>query len=250
MYGLMSLHKERNLKMPIETGNTISEFEITWPLSTDPQSEGDDHLRLIKSLLRAQFPGANGLGFEEAITATEAEINFLSGLTGNVQDQIDGLKTGLNAPAGTAIPFYNAAPPAGWAIQPATEDNMLRAVTVGGGTSGGSDSPISLSLAHTHTTADTVLTEAQMPVHNHGYKDRYYAERASDVAAATVKESMGGHNSGFGSGSTDLDNNTYLYLQATSDNKGGGGAHNHGATSSALTTWTPKYSNVIIGVKL
>lgn len=38
--------------MPLETGTTIAELNELWPLGSDPKSEGDDHLRLIKSVLQ------------------------------------------------------------------------------------------------------------------------------------------------------------------------------------------------------
>lgn len=75
--------------MPLETGATIAELDDTWPESGDLIPAGDDHLRLIKSVLKTQFPGAGGDGFSIPITAEEAEINHLSGVTSNVQTQIN-----------------------------------------------------------------------------------------------------------------------------------------------------------------
>jgi hypothetical protein len=48
------------------------------PLATDPISQGDDHLRLIKSVLQAQFSGLSGT---TAVTADGAEMNLLDGCT-------------------------------------------------------------------------------------------------------------------------------------------------------------------------
>ena len=42
--------------MGIETGNYISALVRTNPLSSDPVSEGDDHLQLIKKILQKTFP--------------------------------------------------------------------------------------------------------------------------------------------------------------------------------------------------
>jgi hypothetical protein len=42
--------------MALETGSYIHELTITNPISTDPKSQGDDHLRLIKTVLRTHFP--------------------------------------------------------------------------------------------------------------------------------------------------------------------------------------------------
>ena len=42
--------------MALETGNYISALVRTNPLSSDPVSEGDDHLQLIKKILQKTFP--------------------------------------------------------------------------------------------------------------------------------------------------------------------------------------------------
>lgn len=77
--------------MPIETGTTISELDQSWPLSGDNIQEGDNHVRLLKAILKDQFPGTAGNGFAKAITATEDQINFLVGVTSSIQDQFDAI---------------------------------------------------------------------------------------------------------------------------------------------------------------
>jgi hypothetical protein len=39
--------------MPVETATNINALNPLWPLGTDPRSEGDDHLRMIKTVLQA-----------------------------------------------------------------------------------------------------------------------------------------------------------------------------------------------------
>jgi hypothetical protein len=46
--------------MPLETSTTIAGLNALWPTGTDPKSEGDDHLRLIKEVLQLTFPNADG----------------------------------------------------------------------------------------------------------------------------------------------------------------------------------------------
>lgn len=75
--------------MPIETGTVIEDLDSLWPLGGDGITQGDDHIRFVKAILKTQFPGVDGLGFKIPITATEAEINNLTGVTGDVQDQLD-----------------------------------------------------------------------------------------------------------------------------------------------------------------
>ena len=38
--------------MPLETGTKISDLNANWPLGSDPKSQGDDHIRLIKTVLQ------------------------------------------------------------------------------------------------------------------------------------------------------------------------------------------------------
>lgn len=82
--------------MGLETVTYISDLNPLWPLGAlpDRKSEGDNHLRNIKSSLLNTFAAITG-----AVTATHVEINYLSGVTSNVQVQ-------LNAKAPTASPTF------------------------------------------------------------------------------------------------------------------------------------------------
>ena len=59
--------------MGIETADYISELVDTNPVVGDPVGEGDDHLRLIKTVLKTQFSGLAGT---TAIASSEAELNY------------------------------------------------------------------------------------------------------------------------------------------------------------------------------
>ena len=64
--------------MGLEAGTYISDLNASNPVgASDPKSQGDNHLRLIKSCLLASFPGITG-----AMTATHTELNYLDGVTG------------------------------------------------------------------------------------------------------------------------------------------------------------------------
>lgn len=45
--------------MPLETGTYINDLDSSNPAATDLKSQGDDHLRLIKDVLRNTFPNAD-----------------------------------------------------------------------------------------------------------------------------------------------------------------------------------------------
>ncbi|RKX64414.1 MAG: hypothetical protein DRP42_06410, partial [Tenericutes bacterium] len=80
--------------MSIEITSTISGLDLALPLDTDPVSEGNNHLQLIKSVLQTQFPGVNGDGFNIPITSNEEELNNLIGSRNNIQNQIDNIVSG------------------------------------------------------------------------------------------------------------------------------------------------------------
>lgn len=46
--------------MTIESGTSIGDLDPTKPGPSDPKAEGDDHLRLIKSILKITFPAFTG----------------------------------------------------------------------------------------------------------------------------------------------------------------------------------------------
>ena len=164
----------------------------------------------------------------------------------------------LIAPSGTVLLFRSATPPVGWVQQSGDlNDRMLRLVdptstnpSDAGGIVSGSDSPSSFSGDHTHATSNHSLSITEIPLHRHGYKDRYYAEIASNVSGAGFKETMSfNYNAKLGSGNTDADNDTFLYIDADTDLTGGSTGHNHGDTASDGVTFTPRYANIISAVK-
>lgn len=70
----------------------IKDMVVTNPSSTDPKSQGDDHLRGIKDTLATQF-GSFTVG--TALTMTETELN-------NAIDQLPVLETNIATTSGTA----------------------------------------------------------------------------------------------------------------------------------------------------
>ena len=64
--------------MALESGTYISQLNSSNPTTSDDVAEGDDHLRLIKAVLKNQFSGLTGT---TAISSSEAELNILDGVT-------------------------------------------------------------------------------------------------------------------------------------------------------------------------
>src|SRR5262245_7878303 len=45
--------------MGLEAGTWVSDLDVNNPVAGDPRNQGDDHLRLIKSVLKNTFPNAS-----------------------------------------------------------------------------------------------------------------------------------------------------------------------------------------------
>ena len=67
--------------MGLETGTFIDSLNSSNPAAGDPVNEGDDHIRLVKSTVKATFPNISG-----AVTSTQAELNLLDGVTANTTE--------------------------------------------------------------------------------------------------------------------------------------------------------------------
>lgn len=70
--------------MPLETGTYISDLNASNPAATDFLDRADDHMRLIKSTIKATFPNISG-----AVTPTHTELNYVDGVTSAIQTQLD-----------------------------------------------------------------------------------------------------------------------------------------------------------------
>ncbi len=67
--------------MGLETGTYIDSLNSSNPTASDAVSEGDDHIRLIKSTVKATFPNISN-----AVTSTHTELNLLDGVTANTTE--------------------------------------------------------------------------------------------------------------------------------------------------------------------
>lgn len=214
--------------MGLETATSIADLNAGWPLGLDSVTQGDNHLRVIKAVLKAIFPGAGGQGLASPLNVTEAEFNALAGVTGNIESRL----TAATFPAGTVMPFYQAAAPTGWTLVTANHDYMMRVVNSGGGTSGGSDSPIlnNKVASHTHNASGTstgiagahthTVTPGQVIAPNYGGAGNIYGGTGSVEVATITTGSSGDHSHDLGA-------------LTISENTG-------------AANWTPKYLNIIL----
>lgn len=100
--------------MALETATYINGLVSTNPVSTDPKSQGDDHIRLLKSTILATWPNITGV-----VTPTHTELNYVDGVTSAIQTQLDA-KAPLASPGLTGTPT---------APTPGTGDNSTKLAT-------------------------------------------------------------------------------------------------------------------------
>jgi len=226
--------------MPLEASTYLEGLRDDYPLSGDPVNQGDDHLTLIKRVLKATFPGIDGNGFKKAITTTEDELNFSSGLTGNIQVQldalttrIDGVEASLPAPSGTRMLFAQASVPTGWSPYITdTDDKYIRINDAGGGGFGGSfDWMDAINLSF--TVDGHALSIPEMPAHAHDLKSSVVGNNYSDEGYPHFLNSGAAGVAGF------------------IESEGGGATHTHGLTdaSTSAVAFRPTYFDVIVGEK-
>lgn len=75
--------------MALETGTYISDLVATNPTSTDPKSQGDDHIRLVKSTIKATFPNITG-----AVSSTQDQLNGIDTVQRDTAKNSSGVNIG------------------------------------------------------------------------------------------------------------------------------------------------------------
>lgn len=125
--------------MALENAQYVSQLNVANPLSTDTVSQADDHLRLIKSVLKNTFPNLNS-----AVTSTADQLNspVPSGFIGMWSGAIAAIPTGWFLCDGT-----NGTP------------NLKDRFIVGAGDS--------YAVGAIGGAASVTLTESQIPSHSH-----------------------------------------------------------------------------------
>ncbi len=136
--------------MGLETATYITDLVSTNPLGTDSKAQGDNHIRLLKEVLKTQFPSLGSA----AVTATAAEINLLAG---GIFDII--------YPVGTIYESTSSANPSTYFTGTTWARYGNGRVTVGQDSSDGSFD----SVNDTGGAKTVALTSAQMPSHTHSF---------------------------------------------------------------------------------
>jgi hypothetical protein len=71
--------------MGLETGNTINDLNESWPLGTDPKSQGDDHIRLCKRVFKNDVLSTTNGGTISGDVDFAGDVNFAGNVTGLAQ---------------------------------------------------------------------------------------------------------------------------------------------------------------------
>ena len=208
--------------MGLESVTYISDLDGSNPPGGDPKSQGDDHIRNIKTGILNSFPNITG-----AVTATQAQINALSSMAGG-GSVIDAFASG------TKLLFPQSSAPTGWTQDNTFNDKVLRLIdnTGTGGATGGSWTLSGVSVdGH-------ALATSEIPSHDH-------QQQASNASGSVLPMRFGTAGTG------------YHQVNATAEvtggyaidtlTAGGGGSHDHGVTSDAA--WRPSYADSIVCAK-
>lgn len=179
--------------MPVETATYIADLVVANPLTTDGLAQGDDHLRLIKTVLKNTLPNLN-----TAVSATVSQLNNLNGIV----------------PVGGIILWSgsSASIPTNWHLCDGTvgTPNLMDRFVVGAGSTyafgatGGATSTTPTTSAtpnHTHpgTSSDVqgdhahsavtglhALTLAEIPNHSHMSGDTFLTTSFGGSALLTL----------------------------------------------------------------
>lgn len=146
-------------------------------------------------------------------------------------------------PAGTRIPFAQAAAPTGWTQD--TSDNatnrMLRVVNTAGGGVAGSDSPILNNVVPSHT--HTVTTGGMSANATHTHTDSGHAHGLSVIGTVAA---FGSASGGSTYGTVSSTNSASAVISTTNTD------HTHSGTTAVnagAANWAPRYIDLIICAK-
>ena len=163
--------------MPLELATNISELNQSWPLGEDSFKEGDDHLRLLKTVLKTTLPNIDG-----AITGTPESLNYLTDNQSALEAILDGSDTHRYIPSGVINMWAgdDLLVPTGWNLCDGTNGTPdLRDRFVLGSPDGtrGAEGTTHLGTSqsaggHSHggATNSHALTIGEIPSHTHGLR--------------------------------------------------------------------------------
>ena len=196
--------------MALESATYVSGLVDSNPSGSDSISQGDDHLKLIKSVLQSTLPNANAAlngvhtGAVAPTSTSAGQLWFDTSGTGvlkvrdkadSAYDNVDTTSTAL--PTGIISLWYGsiASIPSGWSLcdgsgsTPDLRDKFI----VGAGTGG--SYAVDANAAMGNTGAHT-LTTSEMPAHTHSYLQRGFTKADPGSGSQDFSDEGGSLNTG------------------------------------------------------
>jgi microcystin-dependent protein len=230
--------------MPIESASYVNQLNSAYPAATDGVKEGDDHIRLVKKVLKDTFPN-----LDAAVTKTAADLNAVpreipiggiimwSGTLVTIPTNFklcDGSTHARSDGAGNI-----------------TTPNLLNRFIVGAGDGANTGANPSKYAIGATGGADTVtLTSAQIPAHNHAITASgstssagSHSHSISDPGHSHALSNYGDYRAAVGTGlngaSTRYDGTTgYTTASGTGISIAAAGDHTHSLTITATAANT------------
>lgn len=165
--------------MGLEVATYIDDLVLSNPSGTDDRSQGDDHIRLIKSVLKNTFPNITG-----PVTLTQDQINAIQGFL--VPVGIISMWSGSTSALPTGWKLCNGV---GTISNGNPVPNLVDRFIIGSATNSGGNYNIGQTggtkdVSYTGTTANHVLTVDQIPSHSHGTGQGAYGFNSNATVAA------------------------------------------------------------------
>lgn len=248
--------------MAIETASYISDLNVANPPGSDPVGQADDHIRLLKSVLKSTFPNITG-----PVSATQAQLNYGQVPTGGV---IMWSGSAASVPTGYALcdgGTYARSDGTGNIVAPDLRGSFIR--SSGASTASPSASPTigSTGGASSATPAITVsneavaLTQAQLPSynltvtdpghthvatvndpgHNHSYTAQSTVNNGYSPGGPIQAGTTSGTTGNKMTGVTVSNDSTTTGISVASGGSGLTHVHNNTATSSSISLLPPYY---------
>jgi len=205
--------------MALESTTYINGLVATNPTGTDPKSQGDDHIRLVKSAIKNTFTGITG-----EVTATHTELNYCDGVTSNIQTQ-------LNTAFQSAYPVGSIYMNASNSTNPGSllgfgtwvafgEGRMLlgESASYTAGATGGSADAIVVS--HTHTFSGTTSSNGS---HSHNYAGGEYTgsyDYGTNMSVNNLGDTTDARSRNFDTSSVSDHTHTYSGTTSSSGSSG------------------------------
>ena len=243
--------------MAIESATYLSDLVSANPPGTDPLSQADNHIRLIKGVLKNTFPNLNA-----SCSATPLQLNGYFVPQGAIV-----MWSGTTAPTGWALcdgGTYSKSDGSGSVVTPNLTDKFIickgtNAVGSTGGSSSVTPTITVTNASYTLTTADlpshTHTATVTDPTHSHTLSDPGHSHTYSLPGSNSNAAGLYGNTSGSpstvstGSASTGITvASSSTGISVTNASTGGGGGHTHANTAvcSSVATVPPFYALAFI----